>query len=226
MLKIRTARGFMLSWLTAFFAFTISTIAAAQSVQNVNVSGTVDAIAPFSLDSTADNKLAIRSAEVLLYGPIDHVFDGMLNLAAHDEGGEYQAELHEAFFGCLQTDSALALSRGQVFLNVGRLNGFHQHDWPFATAPRMQRDFFSPAEDTVHAEGASDTGVRVLLADSLRGFSGSHRRRDQRLLLGSLRQNRSTPAGTDLLPASHHVRGHRPGTRNVDRRDLSESQGL
>jgi hypothetical protein len=41
---------------------------------------------------------------------------------------------------------------GTFFLGIGRLNQFHQHDWPFISAPIVQSKFFGD-------EGVNDTGV-------------------------------------------------------------------
>ena len=42
---------------------------------------------------------------------------------------------------------------GQYFLGIGRLNKFHQHDWPFVTTPLTQLNIFESKE------GAIDTGI-------------------------------------------------------------------
>jgi hypothetical protein len=98
------------------------------------------------------DKLEVREAEVLFFAPIDALWDGMLNLAAHQESGQSFFEVHEAY---LTTSRWIPRSRfkiGQYFLGIGRLNSFHRHDWPFVSAPRVQREFFD-------SEGINDTGV-------------------------------------------------------------------
>src|SRR4051812_3185419 len=48
-------------------------------------------------DYSPANKLAPREGEALFYAPIDHLFDGLLNLAAHEEKGEFKFEIHELY---------------------------------------------------------------------------------------------------------------------------------
>lgn len=139
--------------------FSLSLQAHAQSaaplVQNLNFSASVDATAPMNLDHSADNKLGIRSAEFVMYGAVDPTFDAVLNFAAHNEEGEYKAELHEGYISSSKLFPNLRFKLGTFFLGVGRLNQFHQHDWEFVSAPKVQRDFF--AEEGVHDTGAEFT---------------------------------------------------------------------
>lgn len=130
-------------------------------LQNINVSATADVLNPVSLDDDKLNRLGVRSAELLVYGSIDHIFDGMVNVATHEEDGKYPVELHEAFISTSKLVPRSQIRAGKFFLNVGRLNNYHQHDWPFISAPKMQREFFTPdqANDILHAESAIDTGV-------------------------------------------------------------------
>jgi hypothetical protein len=94
----------------------------------------------------------VRSAEFMLYGPIDHLFDGTLNFAGHTEDGEFNFELHEGFVSSSKLIPSSRLRAGKFFLGVGRLNQFHQHDWNFTTAPKSHETFFAE-------EGAADTGL-------------------------------------------------------------------
>lgn len=99
------------------------------------------------------NRLEPREAEVLAFAPIDHLFDGQLSLAAHQEDGKAFFEIHEMFIGSTKLIPRSRFRVGQFFLGVGRLNQFHRHDWPFITAPRVQREFFNAEEGTL------DTGI-------------------------------------------------------------------
>ena len=93
-----------------------------------------------------------REAEIAFYGPIDHIFDGTLVLAAHQEGGKAFFEIHEAFLGSSKLIPNTRVRLGQFFLGVGKLNSTHRHDWLFVAAPAVQRNFFG-------AEGISDSGI-------------------------------------------------------------------
>lgn len=95
-----------------------------------------------------------REAEINIYGPIDHSFDGVAAFAAHEEDGEYKLEVHELYLSSSKLVPNLRLKAGKFFLGVGRLNQIHRHDWPFFNAPKMQREFFNE-------EAASDSGVQA-----------------------------------------------------------------
>jgi len=103
------------------------------------------------LDGTSDRFLP-REAEVLFFSPTDPIFDGMLNLAAHQETGVATFEIHEAYLGSSRLIPRIRFRVGQYFLAIGRLNQFHRHDWPFISAPKVQKDFF-------HEEGLLDSGA-------------------------------------------------------------------
>jgi hypothetical protein len=131
----------------------------AQAVfKDINTSVAADIVSPQALDSSS-NKTMVRSAEALFYAPIDYKFDGFVNIAGHDENGEFAFELHEAY---IESSKLIPNSRfrvGKFFINVGRLNTFHQHDWPFTMAPKSHREFFNPGREAIGAEGAADTGI-------------------------------------------------------------------
>ncbi|MBI1862183.1 MAG: hypothetical protein HYR96_14815 [Deltaproteobacteria bacterium] len=101
---------------------------------------------------TADNRLLPREGEVVLYAPIDQTWDGALNLAAHNEDGEYKFEIHELTIGSSRLIPRSRFKVGQYFLGVGRLNQTHRHDWPFTSAPKVQTQF-------LYEEGVNDTGA-------------------------------------------------------------------
>ena len=105
-------------------------------------------------ESESSNKLGLRAAEVSLFGPVDHMFDGLVGLAAHEENGEVMFELHELTISSSKLFSRTNIRLGKFALGLGRLNRFHQHDWAFTTAPKVHRDFFDK-------EGVFDTGVEV-----------------------------------------------------------------
>jgi hypothetical protein len=98
------------------------------------------------------SKLGVREAEVFFYAPIDPLFDGVLGLAAHQEGGAALFEIHEATLGSSKLIPWSRFRVGQFFLGVGKLNSVHRHDWPFTSAPRVHKEFFGE-------EGADDTGL-------------------------------------------------------------------
>ena len=131
----------------------------AGNLANINVAGALDGLHPLSMDSRDDNRFFVRSAELLFYGAVDTVFDGNLTMAAHEEDGEIAFELEEGFLSTSKLIPRSRLKVGKFLLGVGRLNTFHAHDWPFITAPKVNREFFSPGSDAIEAEGALDTGI-------------------------------------------------------------------
>lgn len=102
------------------------------------------------------DRLAVREAELVVFSPTDHLFDGRLSLAAHEETGKYLFEVHEAYLGSTRLIPRSRFRVGQFFLGIGRLNQFHRHDWPFISAPRYHKEFMG---DGVDVEAAIDTGL-------------------------------------------------------------------
>lgn len=133
-------------------ALVLLSFAAQAQIQNIQTSGAIDITAPLHFTSSEENKLDIRSAELVFFGPLDPTFEATLNLAVHNEEGEYHAELHEAYVGSSKLIPRSRFRAGKFFLGVGRLNQFHQHDWAFTSAPKVHRTFFDD-------EGVADTGV-------------------------------------------------------------------
>ena len=105
-------------------------------------------------------KLAVREAEVFFYAPIDPIFDGVLGIAAHQEGGVALFEIHEATIGSTKLVPWSRFRVGQFFLGVGKLNSTHRHDWPFTSAPRVHQEFFGE-------EGVDDTGLEYSILPPL-----------------------------------------------------------
>ncbi len=122
-------------------------------LEELKVSAALDLLHPVSFEkgSSRDNRLDLRSAEFMFYAPIDHTFDGVLNFAGHSEEGEFIFEVHEAYVGSSKLIPRSRFRVGKFLLGVGRLNQHHQHDWPFVTAPKVQKEFFAE-------EAAADTG--------------------------------------------------------------------
>lgn len=105
-----------------------------------------------STDRGADNRLDMREAEFMFYGPLDPTFDAMAAFAAHYESGVMLAEAHGVYIETTKLVPRSSIRIGQFFLGFGRLNNVHRHDWPFITVPLVNSSFFD-------REGALDTGV-------------------------------------------------------------------
>lgn len=128
-------------------------LALAQGIlQNIQTAATIDMVLPFDLEHSGENRLGIRSAELIFYGPLDPTFDATLNLTAHNDHGEFTTELHEGFISSSKLIPQSRLKAGLFLLGVGRLNQKHSHDWIFVSAPEVHHQFFGD-------EGIADTGV-------------------------------------------------------------------
>jgi hypothetical protein len=123
----------------------------------LQISGAADLVGTFDagsrLPSSATNRFDAREAELLLFAPVDTLFDGQLSMAAHQEFGTYNFELHELFVASSRLIPRSRIKAGQFFLGVGRLNQVHRHDWPFVSSPKVHREFFGGNH------GALDAGL-------------------------------------------------------------------
>jgi hypothetical protein len=140
-------------FLCAAAFITVSSAYGQSDGSGLKVSGSVDVVGSFKGNqySTAPDRLDVREAELMLYGPIDHLFDGQLTLAAHPEGGTAHFEVHEAYVASSRLIPRTKVRVGQYFLALGRLNHFHRHEWPFVSAPIVHQRLFGD-------EGVIDTG--------------------------------------------------------------------
>ncbi len=145
-------------FLFAVFIGTGSPLCAVEG-SGLQTSVAVDIVADTALgeNSDASDKAMVRGAEVMFYGPIDHLFDGNLSLAAHPEGGASLFEVHEAYIASSKHLPRSRFRFGQFFLGIGRLNQIHQHDWPFISAPAIHQEVFQ------NSEGALDSGFEYSL---------------------------------------------------------------
>jgi hypothetical protein len=159
--------------------------ATTSSVKNpnlLNVSSALDLAMPISFDDSDSNRLNVRSVEFILYSPIDYLFEGVINIAGHNEEGEtvatvgspklkdrFSFDLHEGYLYSSKLIPRSQIKIGKFFLGVGRLNTFHQHDWPFTTSPKVFRKFLSLGSTghghttPITAEGMADMGVEYSL---------------------------------------------------------------
>ncbi len=128
-------------------------LARAEDGTGLRISGVVDTVAQGNLSSgnTQPTNMMIRGAEIMVAAPADHLFDGTLSVAAHGNE-DVGLELHEAWIGSTKLIPRSRFRLGQFFLGVGRLNQFHQHDWPFIGTPRIHEQLFA-------FEGVFDTGM-------------------------------------------------------------------
>ncbi len=127
-------------------------LSAAELPLNISLAGDMVYDLGVNKESSATDKLTMRSAEMTFYAPVDHIFDATLSAAAHDESGETVFELHELTLSSNKLIPGVRAKVGQYFLGLGKLNPTHQHDWYFTKVPLVQKSFFAD-------EGLLDSGA-------------------------------------------------------------------
>ncbi|MCB1321987.1 MAG: hypothetical protein KDK34_17145, partial [Leptospiraceae bacterium] len=104
---------------------------------------------------TTGNELQVREVELGFYADIDHLANGVFTAAAHRENGETVFETHEIYFHFPEFFIPNTSARlGKMFLDVGRLNTVHRHDWSFTNPPKVH-------EELLDEEAAEDTGLEL-----------------------------------------------------------------
>ncbi len=109
---------------------------------------------PNTEKTTEDNQFLVREVEFGYSGYVDHLSQGTLLIAMHNEAGQWYADLHELYFDFPVLPGGLNAKVGRFFLDMGRLNTFHRHDWAFPVAPLVH-------ERLIDKEGVFDTGGEV-----------------------------------------------------------------
>ena len=134
-------------------AATSTNVAAGMDATGLQISIAGDMVAEYGLadDSSARERLSSRALEFMFFAPVDHRFDAMASGTAHEEAGQVFFETHEMWIGSSKLIPRTRFRIGQMFPAFGRLQRFHQHDWPFISAPEVQARFFGQ-------EGVIDTG--------------------------------------------------------------------
>jgi len=127
------------------------------------LSATGDILFQIPAQKLKNSQAQVRSVELQIFGPTDHLFEAALNIAGHSDAQEFIFDLHEATIFSSRLIPRSRIKVGKFFLPIGRLNSIHQHDWPFVTAPKVIREFFSPGSSITGAEGASDFGIEYSL---------------------------------------------------------------
>ena len=120
----------------------------------ISIAGDLVAEKAFSSESAALERLSPRALELMFYAPVDHRFDAIASATAHDERGEVFFEIHELLISSSKIIPRGRFRIGQMFPSFGRLQRFHQHDWPFISAPEAHTRFFDD-------EGIIDTGAEL-----------------------------------------------------------------
>lgn len=187
----------------------ITTSSFAADNGGINISGAADMIYEQGLNksSTAKEKLEMRSAELTLYSPIDHNFNGVISLTSHNHEGENNFELHELYVENTTLIPRSTIKVGKFFLGLGRLNRFHRHDWYFTNTPLVNNSFF--AEEAAFDSGAeynyllpTETILNLTLGVTI-GDDFSHEHDHEEEEEGHNEENEKAKYPTHYLRLSH-----------------------
>ena len=108
---------------------------------------------------TTKNQFTLRELELGFFAAIDHLGEGTVSLAAHYEEGKLFTEVHEVYFLFPRTFIPnTSVKLGKFFIDAGRLNTIHRHDWSFTTTPIVHEELLD--EEAVENTGAE---FRILM---------------------------------------------------------------
>jgi hypothetical protein len=85
---------------------------------------------------------SLGESELTLSANIDQLLFGQTTIALHDDEGETEVEIEEAFIETLGLGNGLTVRTGRFFSPIGYLNEKHIHAWNFADAPLIYRSLF------------------------------------------------------------------------------------
>lgn len=97
----------------------------------------------------------LQNAELYLFGAVDPYFSGASNIVLTiNEEGESVVELEEAYLKTTSLPAGLQVKAGQFFVDFGRINPQHPHQWEFVDQPVVNTRFFG-------GDGLRGPGARV-----------------------------------------------------------------
>jgi hypothetical protein len=97
----------------------------------------------------------LQNAELVLSGAVDPYFKGAANIVLNtDEDGETVVELEEVYAQTTSLPHGLQVKAGKSFLEFGRQNPQHPHQWEFVDQPVALTRMFGD-------DGLNGTGARV-----------------------------------------------------------------
>jgi hypothetical protein len=85
---------------------------------------------------------SIGESEIAFSGNADDLFYGWATIGLHDEGGELEIDLEEAYVETLSMPAGTRLRVGRWYSAIGYLNQQHPHAWDFYDAPLIYRGLF------------------------------------------------------------------------------------
>ena len=96
-----------------------------------------------------NNNFEVREIEFGFSGYVDHLASATILFAVHrdthtaDHMGEYYMDIHEAFVDLYALPYNFNLRMGKMFIDAGRLNTIHRHDWYFTDAPQVHKQIMN-----------------------------------------------------------------------------------
>jgi hypothetical protein len=90
----------------------------------------------------AKEGFSLGESELTFSANIDQLLMGQTTIALHDDEGETEVEVEEAFIETLGLGNGLTVRAGRFFSPIGYLNEKHIHAWNFADAPLIYRGLF------------------------------------------------------------------------------------
>ncbi|MDX1698450.1 MAG: hypothetical protein R3308_09195, partial [Thiohalobacterales bacterium] len=125
----------------------------------------------FSLDET----------EITVSANVDQAFYGEITIGLHEDEGETEVDVEEAFFETLALPGGLSVRGGRFYSGIGYLNRFHTHAWDFHDEPLVYRAFLGGqyGDDGARLNWIAptdlyiDAGIEVLQGNSFPGGSSS-----------------------------------------------------
>jgi hypothetical protein len=87
----------------------------------------------------AEEGFAINEIELVGSADVDDKFYGKITLGIHQDEGETELDIEEAFFQTTALPHGFTVKGGKFFSELGYLNVHHKHAWDFADAPLVYR---------------------------------------------------------------------------------------
>ena len=122
--------------------------------QNINWFASADFVGEANEEDSYNQGLGIREFELAMHTQVDQDWATTMSFVyAQDPNSQTEVtELHEVFIQSSTVFSGHRLKLGQFFLNTGKMNKTHRHEWNMTSAPLFFYKYFGE-------EGVLDKGI-------------------------------------------------------------------
>lgn len=117
---------------------------------------------------------SIGESELNFSGNIDSLFYGWATIALHDENGELEIDLEEAYLKTLGLGHGANVKFGRFYSSIGYLNQQHPHAWDFYDAPLIYRGLFGNQLTTDGIQASYVAPTDLFLEFGLEVGTGGH----------------------------------------------------